>query len=503
MAEMTAATVAAYLSPNSVPSPGSGVTENPVALPSSKQQNLEMLRALPRTLMEGTDAMRAAGKAYAPQHPAESDGSYATRIATTTLYGAFSQAVVKQAGKLFEKPVTLVDADDAMVKFADDVDGEGRTLTAFLNDATKEGFVDGVAYLLVEYPVIPAGATQADVNNMGARPYWVLVRACQVLGWKSIPLAGSQVLTQFRFVEEVEEEINEFVVECVKQIRVLDIGGFYRIYRKVKDKEGKEDWRIHEEGRASWEFIPVVPLYTNRTGFFEGKPPLRELAELNAEHWASSSEQRRALSFLRFAMLAVIGASTSKSNPVDVTIGPDKIINLPAGGDAKYVEHNGQGIKAGADDLDAIEKRMQTAGMELRIENAGQVTATASAIDSQESNAALKAVAKGVEASATEAMAIAAAFLRANPGIVKVYDEFAEAAEGGASDFIGLFGAGLVSRETVWDELVRRHVLDDDFDPVLEAERLDQEAQRMAALQGAALDLDSQQQQQGADNGVE
>lgn len=491
-----------YISPNVLPP--SGGQENPVALPSGKQRELEDLRALPRALMGGTPTMREAGRTYAPQHPAESDEGYAVRIGTTVLYGAFSQTVTRQAGKLFEKPITIVDGDDVIQTFVLDVDGEGRSLTSFMNDAVKDGFVDGIAYLMVEFPVIPEGATQADVLLMRARPYWVLIRACQVLGWKSMNVGGNQVLTQFRFMELVEEPIDEFSTECIEQIRVLDVGGFFRTYRKKKDSTGKEDWMIDKEGRASWFDIPVIPIYINRTGFFEAKPPLRELAELNQEHWASSSEQRRALSFLRFAMLAVIGANNSKT-ATPIEIGPDKILNLPVGGDAHYVEHNGQGIRAGLEDLDAIEKRMQSTGMELRIENAGQVTATASAIDSTESNAALKAVAKGVEAAVNQALAISGEFLRvANTGTAKVYDEFAEEAEGSTNEFVALYGSGLVSRETVWDELVRRHVLDEDFDPALEAERLAQEAERMAALQGAPLELGgSSNQTEGATSGME
>jgi hypothetical protein len=491
-APLTPGAIAGYVSPNTLPTVAGA--QNPVALPSAKQEALELRRALPRALMGGTEVMRAAGRAYAPQHPAESDASYAARINTTTLYNAFSQTVTKQAGKLFCKPVTLVDAPDIMVEFGEDVDGEGRSITAFLNDVSKEAFVDGVSFLLVEYPVIPKGATQADANAMGARPYWVLVRACQLLGWKSKNVGGEQVLMQVRFCETVDEQIDEFTTQEVDQIRVLEYGGVYRVFRKMKSAEGKEDWMLYEEGAASWQYIPMIPVYTNRTGFFEGSPPLRELAELNAEHWASSSEQRRALSFLRFAMLCVSGASTSKTAPT-IEIGPDKVINLPSGGDAKYVESSGAGIASGLEDLKAIEQRMQSVGMELRIENAGQVTATQAAIDSAESNSALKAVAKGVEAAANLAMEYTAEFLGVpNPGTVKVYDEFAEQAVGLPSDFIALYGANILSRETVWDELVRRHVLDDDFDSALEAQRLTQEAMEMSALQGAALDIGSQPQ---------
>ena len=493
--QFTPGAIAGYISPNTV-ADGAGLAQNPVAVASARQQALEEERALPRALMGGTAAMRAAGRAYAPQHPAESDGSYAARLETTVLYGAFSQTVRQQAGKLFCKPVTLVDADPVIEEFCNDVDGEGRTLTAFASYQTEKGFVDGISYLLVEFPTVPEGATQADVMLMRARPYWVVVDACQVLGWKSQTLGGQQVLTQFRYRETVEEQVDEFTTQSVEQIRVLDIGGFYRVYRKIQTLDKKEDWTVVGQGRASWIDIPVIPIYVNRCGFFEGKPPLRELAELNQEHWASSSEQRRALSFLRFAMLCVSGASTSKTATA-IEIGPDKVINLPSGGDAKYVESNGSGIAAGLEDLKAIEQRMTAVGMELRVENAGQVTATAAAIDSSESNAVLKAVAKGIEAALNMALLITGAFLGVgNTGTAKLYDEFAEEAVGLPTDFIGLYGAGILSRETIWDELVRRHVLDDDFDPVQEAARLTEEQSQMAALQGAALDLGAQQAQQ-------
>ncbi|MGR5262341.1 hypothetical protein ACPV5Q_20865, partial [Vibrio astriarenae] len=52
-------------------------------------------------LMGGTSAMRKAGKLYLPQWPNELDDAYKNRVATATLFPAFSRTVEVLTGKPF------------------------------------------------------------------------------------------------------------------------------------------------------------------------------------------------------------------------------------------------------------------------------------------------------------------------------------------------------------------------------------------------------------------
>ena len=55
------------------------------------------------SLLVGTDAMRKGGTKYLPQWPNEQSESYASRLATATLYPAFSRTVEVMASKPFQQ----------------------------------------------------------------------------------------------------------------------------------------------------------------------------------------------------------------------------------------------------------------------------------------------------------------------------------------------------------------------------------------------------------------
>jgi hypothetical protein len=119
---------------------------------------------------------------------------------------------------------------------------------------------------------------------------------------------------------------------------------------------------------------------------------------------------------------------------------------------------------------------MQSAGMSLRIENAGKITATASAINTAESTAGLKAAAKGIENALNQALAWTCQMLRVTEVTCNVYDEFGEDPPvGDLATLTQLRTLGELTRPTLWRELVRRHVLDNDFDPEEEQIELDKE----------------------------
>lgn len=455
------------------PAPGAPTTDNSVSKPTARYNELQELRDLPRTLMGGTMAMRAAGEKYMPKHPSETQGTYDIRLGCTTLFGAFKDAVTRQSAKLFIEPIILKDDVPQQIKdLCENIDGQGRGLTPFCSDLLKEAMVDGIAYIFVDFPKMAPNSTQADVIKAKARPYWRLVKAAMLIGWPSEDVGGQQILKQIRLYEVVDQPDGEFGTKKVEQIRVIDAGRF-RIYTKTIDTGGNVTWPLTGEGAMATNYVPLVPVYTNRVAFMEGEPPLASLADLCAEHWVSSSEQRHALTFSRFAMLKVTGV-TEGSTDSKIVVGADKVLTLPIGADAGYIEHTGAGIASGREDLVAIETRMASVGMQLRIENAGAVTATASAIDSGETNAAMKAVSKSLENAIEKAFQMTADFLSLpKGGSVEVYDEFAEEPPpGDLPMLLAMRAAREMSRMTFWNECKRRHILDDDFDEKEEAAAL-------------------------------
>ena len=258
---------------------------------------------------------------------------------------------------------------------------------------------------------------------------------------------------------------------------------------------------VIEDGVTSLDYIPLFALYVNTFGFFDGAPPLRSLAEMNQEHWISLSEQKRALSFARFDMLVITGVDSTGPG---LELGPNKVMVLPPGGTASTVTQSGAGIAAGRQDLLDIEQRMRTAGLELRVDSAGQTTATAAAIDSEESNSGLRAVAKNLEDVIELALQASADFLNIpKGGEVEVFDAFGgNEIPGTAMEVTALATSGIISKPTARSELKRRNVLSEDFDDETEqallqdevAANFDMAMQQQAAFAAANPPPDNTQQ---------
>ena len=119
--------------------------------------------------------------------------------------------------------------------------GQGNAITPFLIDVAREAFIDGVGFILVDFPPIPQKATLADQRRSNVQPYWVKVTAENLIGWRSKNLAGRQVLTQVRIKEQAAEQDGEFGEKAVERIRVIEPGG-WRVYSRLQDpRTGSEN----------------------------------------------------------------------------------------------------------------------------------------------------------------------------------------------------------------------------------------------------------------------
>ena len=429
-----------------------------VSTPSARHSELEQKRVLCRTLMGGSKAIRDAGTTLTPQHPAEDDEVYKIRLEHATLYDGYSSTVKKQAGKIFSKKIILNDdMPEQMKAYCDDIDGQGRNLTTFGYDAFINAFIDGVSFVYSDYPVIEqkegVQLTQLDIKNIGIRPTAILVTASQLIKIDSISIGGSHRLTMARIKEAVTDESGA----TVDQIRELTIGA-WEIFRQ----DTKGNWVSFDNGATKLTYIPLVPLYTNRVGFFEGEPSMQGLAELNLAHWISSTEQCRALTMARFAMMVFSGvADDDKIGKV----GADVVFKLadPA---SKWgtISTSGSGIEQGRLDILGIEKRMESAGMTVRVETSQGTTATAAKINSADGDAALMAMAEVTEGFINNFLAMMGAYVDKAGGTVNINANLASTIpEGSSEDISKLSAMGLISNQLALQELKRRNILSPDL----------------------------------------
>lgn len=414
-------------------------------------------------LMGGTSAMRAAGKALLPQYPAEEDDAYLARLRLSTLLPAYAETVSNMTARVFAEPLQIGDdVPEAIAALCDDLDQSGNSLASWAVEFFRTALSHGLCHALIDYPQAGELQTAADEMAAGVRPYAVLIHPERVLGWR---VEGGR-LAQFRFSESVEVPDGAYGVEIIDQIRVLE-PGLWRLYRKTGGS-----WSLHDEGRNTLSYIPLVTFYTGRTGFLTARPPLIELAYLNVKHWQSQSDQDNLLHVARVPLLFMF----TDDEQFSLTISAGSATRMPKDGDARYVEHTGAAITAGRESLQDLIDDMRMAGAKL-LQRDKQQTKTAAQAN-EEAAQELSPLAR-----------MASQFADCIAQLLQIFADYSGLPEGGAVEMRGNFdadympeatlplllnmaNAGKLSDETLFSEMQRRGVISDEYDWQGEQERI-------------------------------
>lgn len=466
--------------------------KNPVATPSAQWTLQNSTWDLVDTLWGGTQAMRSASKVYLPQEPAEPETAYFNRLSKSVLTPIYPDTIKKLMGKIMRQPVVLEDdVPPSIMRYMDDVDSEGTDINEWTKQIGIAALNHGVTYILVDSPNVDAieaereePVTRADALNGTMRPYAIHVKAPQLIGWKSKVVNGQVILTQARIIITTGEDSieDEFSQALVVRIHVWEIGR-KRIYRKVTDEEGNEDWVIESDNEVELDMIPLIPVYGWQVSFMVGVPPLLDVAYLNITHWQSDSDQRHILHVARVPLLFGSGLGDDERGDFQLQVGPNTMTRGPQGSDMKYVEHSGNGIESGQVDLEVLESRMAKLGLNMVIRRpTGDVTATSRALDQAETDSPLGMFARQIEGALETMLDLFGIILDLGDddgGSVTVFKDFS-ITQRDANDIKALGemrSRNDISQTTYWQELKRRGLLNDDFDHKLEIDLLDLEFQ--------------------------
>ena len=420
------------------------------------------------TLLGGTEAMRAAGQLYLPQHPAETDQAYRERLQVTTLTNFVDMTLTSLVSRPFSAPISIgEDVPEDILAILPDVDMQGTSLDRFSRAWFREGLAMTVSAVLVEYPRINKSEdrTLADDRRENLRPYLVRISPENIISVDHEIRDGVEFYTEVRIRTTLVVK-DGYAQREVEQIRVLS-PGHVQVFELRKTERNRQEWVLVDEYDVDLNFIPIVFFYADRTGLMTGKPPLLDLANLNIRHWQSTSDQISVLTVARFPMLAVSGSLESS----EVIVGPNRVLSVTdPSGRYYYVEHTGRAIAAGEKDLLALEEVMAEYGATFLKKRPGGATATARALDSAEVTSALQDMALGFQDCLNQVMYYVAFWMgkRTGPnpgGTFKVKTDFSLSDTDTAS-LTALQAARAnadISRYDYLKMLVRFGVIPDDF----------------------------------------
>jgi hypothetical protein len=452
--------------------------------PSRAYQEMAGHWILPHALMGGTQAMRTMAKVFLPKEPRENEKAYWVRLQRTVLFPGYRKTITSLAAKPFRRPVTLEDGAPPQIEdLIVNIDNTGRNLTSFAHDIFTDAMNDGIAYILVDYPIVQAGATVADERTAGVRPYFCALRAEDVIEARFETDGAAERLTRVRIRIETTEPDGDFGEKIVRRVKVIT-PNTYQVWIESPDNVIDNGWSIESEGVNTLGEIALVPVFTGRVAPFVATPPLEDLAYLNLRHWQSQSDQDNILHVARVPILFVKGLPKS----TQIEVGPNSMVRAEsATADMKYVEHTGAAIDAGQKDLDSLREQMAVLGYEPLISRPGAgITATQRAIDAAEAQADLQAWARALENALEKAFAFAAQWLRlADIDIDVLIDTDFSLSIREEMDIRAITQAraqGDLSRETFWNEMRRRNILPESFDPLEEQSLIEKEGPLLATM---------------------
>jgi len=390
-------------------------------LKNPKLIELENKYDLVTALHGGTESLRHEGTKYLPKEPNETDANYRRRLEATVLYPAYSSAIVSTTGKLFAGETVITNASPILTPILEDIDEDSNNLETFAQQATLSAIHYGCSYILVDYPVMNENATLADEKAAGAQPYWVLLEAPQILEASPVKAGGKNRLGIFRFAEREAYRTGEFSIayrDRVKEFRLQpDNTVIYRVFIKQDSK-----WVLRDEGTLlGMTDIPIVPVYTNKAGYFLGSPLFYDLAEENILNWKLRSDYNNVVHMVTIPMLAVTGATSGFDDlgvKKELTISPNTVLEFTnPNTKVAWVEVSGSASQVGRQAVEDSYAIMESLSLETLDTGLQNQTATAAMLSSNDTNAVIRVIEDQIENALNKAIDFTYMYLGVpNPG---------------------------------------------------------------------------------------
>jgi Domain of unknown function (DUF4055) len=450
-------------------------------------------------LMEGTDAMRAAGTTYLPQEEEESSAAYSARLNRSFLLEVLEPTIDNCVGRVFREPIIVDNVSGEVEEWLDNVNLSGMNLNEFFRDIFKSTIAHGITHVLVDYPTINESnrpISKEDENNLKLRPYLRHITAPELIYWKSDRVDGVEKLVEVRIKEQKEISVGygDVYIDVIRVLRPND----YEVWEYRENDNKKKEWILTESGEISLGEIPLISIYAKRKGFMNTTPPFMGFASKNIEQWQKASDLSNILHFACTPFLFYQGLDqeeieAKQKKPVGIGVSRAQYSRNP-NADVKWIDHSGASIKAGEEHHSKLVEQMAALGMGLFLKRPGGETATAKAIDKSETDSKLTAWALSLQKGIKNTILMMAKWrgLEVDPTVSVNTDFGIKSDVAFITELLKMRQANQISHETFLHECKRRGLLSDEFEYAVEQERILTESNNYPTP-GPTLDIEDEE----------
>ena len=433
--------------------------------------------------MGGTQTFRENARELLPIEPKEDEQAWKRRVSHAVLSPFLTRLAEQAAGLICRKPITLQPreedgtVDEYWEDFVNDVDGYGTDLDAYARQLVLHSLLFGHSATLVDFPSTePAPNLQVE-RELGLRPYFLEVRADQILGWRKNGDSPLSPVNQIRINEYVTEPVGTFGEKVVRQIRVLEQGQ-WSVWRK-----GDDGWYVHQKGETSLPVIPLAVTYSAKQSELMSKPPLLPIASLNLLHAQRQADQQFSLHVAAMPILVLKGWDDTEN---EIALSANSALVMGPDSDAKYVEPASQAFDAQQKFITELEQQMRSLGISTLFNQTyvGE-TAEAKSMDRSDSDSMLSVVAQDLEKALQNALDMAGAFVnRETPKVSVARDFDLQKLDGPqVAQYLSMWTQGAISHQLLLEVLNRGETLPD-IDVEAEIELIEQD--KLAGMDMAA-----------------
>ena len=252
-----------------------------------------------RDAAAGEYEVHEAREDHLPRLNQEDDVAYNLRLKMTPWFGATWRTIIALRGMIFRRPPGI-EAPDGVESLLTDIDNAGTSFISFSQKVALDDLIVGRVGVLVDYTPVAEGATVADAQTVGARPYLCMYATENILNWEYTSTGGKRQLSLVRLREDPagypDVELKD--TEELHKVLVLEQGQYVQYLYQISTASGKETivdgWpRYPKRNTQPIPFIPFQPIGVDSLECKPEIPPLMDLITMNYHHYEQSSSYER------------------------------------------------------------------------------------------------------------------------------------------------------------------------------------------------------------------